>query len=301
MRGQRESRNPTLYCRDASNQRVFVKAAVRGDPGVAHERVVLQALRSLEGVPRVLHASRGVLALQWLEGRTLWDQRRKARQGPGPDAAVGAALARVQISGRAAVTSFVVSGDLGERLLWTSPGLFASLGPAALSLFRQAQSSRRAMDTLLALREGETAARALLVHGDLRQPNVMLHRGRVTLVDWEQCGLGDPARDLGMLLAEDVRAWLLPRDEAEVQSRAALEQHARALLAGWEQTATTLGYALGEDHRERVLGWTGEALLRAAYTLAHHEAHLPQPLVDAAIAILESPTEWARDLLGEAP
>lgn len=297
MRRRPESRNPTLLCRDTAGQRVFVKAAVRGDPGVTHERVVLAALQEIPGVPRVLHAGPGVLALQWLEGRTLWDVRRKAKQGAGPDGVIGAALAHVQILGRAAVSSFVVRGDLAERLLWTSPELFASLGPASLGLFRQVQSSRRAMATLTRLLEEETAERALLSHGDLRQPNIMVHRGQVTLVDWELCGLGDPARDLGMLLAEDVRAWLLPRDPHEVQSRAELEQHARALLDGWEGAAVELGYPVPAGHRERVIGWTGEALLRAAYTVAHHEAHLPQPLVEAGIEMLASPAEWSRQLL----
>lgn len=296
MRRRPESRNPTVLCRDAADQRVFVKAAVRGDPGVAHERVVLSALRDVPAVPRVLHASRGVLALEWIEGRTLWDVRRSVTQQP--DAVIGEALARVQISGRAAVSAFVVRGDLAERLLWTSPELFASLGPAALGLFRQVQSSHLAMATLSRLLEEETVERALLSHGDLRQPNIMVHRGRVTFVDWELCGLGDPARDLGMLLAEDVRAWLLPRDLEEVLSRAALEQHARALMQGWERTAVELGYPVDAGHRARVLGWTGEALLKAAYTVAHHEAHLPRSLVEAGVAMLESPEQWSLELLG---
>jgi hypothetical protein len=278
---------------------VFVKAAVQGDPGVSHELVVLRALQAVPGaaVPRVLHASRGVMALKWVAGRTLWDVRRTG--APQPDAALGEALARVQIAGRVAVSAYVVRGDLAERLLWTSPELYASLGPAALGLFRQVQSSRLAMATLSRLLEEETPPRSLLAHGDLRQPNIMVHRGQVTFVDWELCGLGDPARDLGMVLAEDVRAWLIPRDPEEVQDRGQLEHHARELVTAWERTAAELGFIADEGHRARVLAWTGEALLKAAFTVAHHDAHLPRALVDAGVAMLEAPEQLSRELLGE--
>jgi len=283
------SRNPTLRCRDARGRKVFVKAAVRGDPGVAHERSMLDALQALPQVPRVRHSTEGVLALEWLEGRTLWQARR--RRGPTPDEAIGAALAKVQRAGREATTT-PVRGDLCERLLWTSPALFASLGPASLELLRKVHASRGAMQSLRWLLEGER--REVLVHGDLRQPNIMLHRGKVSFVDWEQCGLGDPARDLGMLIAEDVRAWLLPRDETEVLTRAEVEHHARALNAGWEAAA----HEVPGEHRARVLGWVAEALLRSAFTMAFHEAQLPGALVDAAIAILVEPDASSRALLG---
>lgn len=295
MREHLDSRNPTLLCRDRQGHRVFVKAAVRGDPGVAHERRVLEALRALPELPRLRHASRGILAMEWLQGRTLWSLRRSNKQSL--DALIGAALARVQLQGRAAVAKFIVRGDLGKRILWPSPELYASLSPASLNLFRQVQQSP-ALRSLRHLLERESAEPPLLVHGDLRQPNIMLHRGKVTFVDWELCGLGDPARDLGMLLADDVRAWLLPRDEEEQLTRAQLDQHARALVKGWEDAAISLGHAFAEDHRERVIGWAGEALLRAAYTIAQSEASLPQPLVDAALAMLETPADWSQELLG---
>lgn len=303
MRRHLESRNPTLHCRDARGRRVFVKAAVRDDPGVAHERVVLSALQSLPNVPRVLHSTKGMLALEWLEGRTLWEHRRARKRGL--DAEIGAALARVQLLGRGAVSRFGVRGDLGKRLLWTAPGLYASFSPASLELFRQVQQSG-ATRGLMHLLEREAMEPKSLVHGDLRQPNVMItlrprtaHPERsVTFIDWELCGLGDPTRDLGMLLAEDVRVWLLPRGGEAVLSRERLTRHCSALIRGWETTAETLGFGTTPDHRARVIGWAAEALLRAAYTMSHHEAYLPRPLVDAAIAMLEAPDDWAAELLG---
>ena len=292
MRKHLESRNPTLRCRDGRGQRVFVKASVRNDPGIAHERMVLGALRPIVDapVPRVRHSTRGVLALEWVGGKTLWELRRTSRPHHGE--AIGAALARVQINGRRAVSDYGVSGDLAQRLLWPSPGLYASLGPAALELFGEVQKSP-ALHALAALIDAERTVPLLLVHGDLRQPNIMVHRDKVTFLDWELSGLGDPARDLGMLLAEDVRAWVLPRDEEEVLTRDQLERHGRALLLGWETTAATLGYVPASAFRNRILGWTGEALLRAAFTMAHHEASCPPSLVKLGIALLEAPDQWS--------
>lgn len=292
MRAHLESRNPCYRCRDAEGARVFLKAAVRGDPGVAREASLLKRLDSAN-VPKVRHASGGLLALEWIEGKTLWEHRRVSDSVV--DSAIGAALARIQLSGRNAASQFTVRGDLGKRLLWTSPEVYASLTPAALELFRQVQQ-RPALQALSYLLEREAAQPTLLVHGDLRQPNVMLHKQRITFIDWELSGLGDPTRDLGMLMAEDVRAYVQPRDEGELISRTRLKRHARELVTGWEGEAAELGFALGPDLRERVIGWGGEALLRAAFTIASNEAALPQPLIDAALAMLELPREWSEEL-----
>jgi aminoglycoside phosphotransferase len=292
MRAHLESRNPCYRCRDAKGDRVFLKAAVRGDPGVAHEASLLRLLNSAN-VPSVRHASGGLLALEWIQGKTLWEHRRKNSELL--DEQIGAALFQLQLGGRNVAAKFTVRGDLGKRLLWTSPELYASLTPAALELFRQVQQ-RPALQALNHLLEREVAEPTLLVHGDLRQPNVMLHQKRITFIDWELAGLGDPTRDLGMLMAEDVRAYVQPRAEEELITRARLNRHARALITGWEKAATEQGQILAVDHRERVIGWAGEALLRAAYTIASNEASLPQPLLDAALAMLESPAEWSEEL-----
>ena len=292
MRAHLESRNPCYRCRDAQGARVFLKAAVRGDPGVAHERRILARLESPH-VPRIREASGNLLALEWLDGKTLWQHRRESKAVV--DAEIGAALARLQVGGRRAASQFTVRGDLGKRLLWTSPELYASLTPSALELFRQVQQ-RPALQALSHLLDREADEPTLLVHGDLRQPNVMLHRQRITFIDWELSGLGDPTRDLGMLLAEDVRAFVQPRDEGEQLTRTRLKAHARALITGWEREAGALGLTLAADHRERIIGWAGEALLRAGYTIATNEASLSQPLLDAALAMLESPAAWSEEL-----
>lgn len=293
------NRHPGVVCRDG-HRRVFVKASVPGDPGVELEAEALAALQASFGaqVPRVVRRASGVVALEWLDGRTLYEHRR--RRGLAPvDRAVGAALARIHHGARDALERLVI-GDFGERLVWTSPELYASLGPAGLQLFHRVQRAPRVVERLVWLLETETRETAGFVHGDLRQPNVLVTRGGVAFVDWEQSGLGDPARDLGMLLADDFAAYVAPRDERERLSLAALERHARGVFRGWRDELERIGGVAPKAMETRVVAWLGEALLRRVYSLAHHEGTLEAHVLEVAVALLSSPARHAKTLLGGA-
>lgn len=299
------NRHPGVVCR-AAGRRFFVKAAVPGDAGVALETEALDALHAvLQGateVPRIARRGPGAVALEWLPGRTLYEHRRR-RGLPPVDRAVGAALARVHHLAREA-TERVVVGDLGERLVWTSPELYASLGPAGLQLFHRVQRAPRVVQRLVWLLETETRDTAAFVHGDLRQPNVLVTRGGVAFVDWEQSGLGDPARDLGMLLADDFAAYVAPRDRRERLTFPALRRHARGLVGGWRAELERLSGVAPRAMETRVVAWLGEALLRRVYTLAHHDGALGahgEHVLEAAETLLSAPGRYARPLLGGTP
>lgn len=293
------NRHPGLVCRDG-DRRVFVKASVPGDPGVELEAEALAALHAALGgevrVPRVLRHAPGALALEWLDGRTLYEHRR--RRGLAPvDRDVGAALARIHHGARNALERLAI-GDFGERLVWTSPELYASLGPAGLQLFHRVQRAPRVVERLVWLLETETRETAAFVHGDLRQPNVLVTRRGVAFVDWEQSGLGDPARDLGMLLADDFASYVAPRADGERLSLAALRRHARGVFRGWRDELDRLGGVAPKAMETRVVAWLGEALLRRVYTLTHHEGTLEAHVLEVAVALLSSPARHAKTLLG---
>ena len=55
-----------------------------------------------------------------------------------------------------------------------------------------------------------TTATPTAVHGDLSHQHTLLERGRVTLLDWEMFGLGDPALDVARLLQREAQT-LTPR------------------------------------------------------------------------------------------
>lgn len=272
------SRNPTCVATTRRGRRVFVKAAVRGDPGVDVERAALVALRSAgAAVPEVVISEPGFVAMEWMDGATLYSLRRRRGHGALVDEAVGKALGQVQRSLRAGVPA-----DFATRALWTSPEVFASASPAMLKLIRDVQADAAAQERLSWLLSSERHVARAAVHGDCRQPNVLVRGRRVVFVDWEASGAGDPCRDVGMLLADDYRCWLAPESRRERQTEAMRDAHFEALLAGWESE-------WGPGHRERVWCWLAESLLRHEFARAHHLHVVNEAVVRAAL-------RWLREV-----
>jgi hypothetical protein len=89
-----------------------------------------------------------------------------------------------------------------------------AISNGATLAIRMIQSSKRLCDLLDAI--GTGSERTCLIHGDLRLDNCLVStapqstiRGRVTIVDWELAGWGDPCIDAGAVLASYLRSWLL--------------------------------------------------------------------------------------------
>lgn len=290
------SRNLTLVCR-AGARRVFVKAG-----GDRFEAAVLPLLRGAGvSVPGVFAASGEVLALEWVAGRTLFALRADAASCP--DEALGVALARLHSVDPSSLPLREALGDFGARIVWTSPEVYAALSPGALRLFGQVQGDLLATQHLAWLFEQERQSVQRLVHGDLRHANVLVSRGRPIILDWEFAGLGDPARDLGMLLADDLAAWLVPGHSPRRLRAAEFRAHARATLRGYVAEAKRRQLAPGGAFPERIIGWLAEALLRRVHTVAQHEARFGEAedyLVGVACALLQDPARWARSYFGGA-
>lgn len=116
----------------------------------------------------------------------------------------------------------------------------ADLMPLDADLATRAQ----ALATPLAARLAGTAFDPVLVHGDFSADQVVMGDVAPVILDWDNVGLGDPARDLGSFLARmdaQVIDGLLTQDQADDRG-AALPQgygtvpasvvlhHARALM-----------------------------------------------------------------------
>jgi len=297
------SRNLTLVARRGEVRSLVKVAATLDDPYSAREIGLLTALDGGDGVfstPRVTHASPGRFAVDWLPGHTAYERRRRQRHLAVPDdAAIGRALAHLHA--RSTVTTEAVHGDLIERFLWMSPVDYAGLSASSLTLWNAVQSNPRAERALRQLLTFEAAHSGVLCHGDLRQSNVLLHRGRVGFVDLELGGLGDPARDLGMWIAEDVGFWLVPRDRREQMTLSQLRGRLRAFMRAWEREAVTLALHARRGVRPRAIAWAAEALLRRTYTVTFHDGHWTEReahLTASALELLLKPAKWARHFLG---
>jgi len=297
------SRNLTLVVRRGGRRALAKLAATPDDPFSAREAGLLAALdggADAFSTPRVLHSALGRLVIEWLDGQTAYDRRRRDRRlAVGDDAATGRALAHLHA--RADLGGDEAQGDLIGRFLWMTPAEYASASAATLSLWNAVQTNQRAERALRALLTFEGAHRRVLCHGDLRQSNVIIGRARVGFVDLELGGLGDPARDLGMWLAEDLGFWLVPRDRREAMTLAQLRARLGAFMRAWEAEALALALPGRAGARPRAMAWAAEALLRRVYTATFHDGHFSEReahLTASALELLEHPVKWARHFLG---
>lgn len=296
------SRNLTFVVRRRGVRALAKIAATADDPWSAREQALL---RHLDGgtrafsTPAVLEGARGRFFVSWLAGSTAYVRRRRApRLAVDDDARIGRALAHFHAQPGASKER--CSGELIERLIWTTPEDYAGLGPASLSLWRLVQSHRPAQKRLTALLTVDRTMNALC-HGDCRQANVFVHRGRVGFVDLELAGLGDPARDLGMWIAEELGSYLVPRNPSEVTSLGALRARLSAFMAAWSREAAVLELPGQAGVRERAIAWAGEALLRRVYTLTVHDGAWGEAelhVARSALGLVSQPRFWARHFLG---
>ena len=272
--------------------RVFLVAAdgerhlvVKVGAGVAREAAVIERLRPVatlaHALPRVVDHDRAeqVLVLEAAPGaRDLVRHHARGRFSRSLAAEAGRSLACLHALPPAAL-------DGVAALLPATPphrpdldGL-RTLSGAAIELTRIVQGSAELcaeLDELLASPPPAVA----VVHGDVRWGNcIALRRGSrgwngLQLVDWELCGAGDPAVDVGAFIGEYLRAWMGsmpvadPRDPGALRGRAQipLRRLRPAVQAFWTAYA---GHrpdppeASGETLR-RSLRFAGVRLLVAA-------------------------------------
>ena len=103
----------------------------------------------------------------------------------------------------------VLAGDASEPHLPPTKGLTAlplpvylAASAAELELWDIIHTDGVLATAIGALRDTERAGQGVLVHGDLRLDQFLLHAGRLHLTDLEECRVADPARDIGAFAGE---------------------------------------------------------------------------------------------------
>ncbi len=312
------SRNRTILCRGPKGH-VLVKVACGPIGGVMREGEALSALWSLVGaraplgLPRVFGFDRneGLLAIEWLDGaETLHHfHHRTDTHAPEPGERPGRAVGYLhRLSGKARTAAAFRPlqedpPDLLEMFLRMRPDFYARLSPASLTIFSNVQNDGSALRALssLSAAQGDRYHRSLL-HGDLRPANVLqvptARATRLVLLDWELCGFGDAARDLGGLLSEYLLEWLDPEVQGRGLSSATLNAFARGLLAGYQDA---LDRDVDEAFMHRAVQWLSTALLFYVYGMTHYDGELStraRRIAHAATQALGAPQEWAALLWG---
>ena len=206
-------RNCVFLARARTGPTLVVKQAMSGDgAALAHEAAVLRHLAGvpeLAGhVPTVVHSEADRLVLRTPGGARNWSEH----QGR---------FARIpaRILGRTLAVLHGLRTDLPDASIWgfqlpePPHELLLDLSAGAQDLVARIQASEFVCERLeeLSRVDGDRG----VVHADLRWENCLAlpapgarRRTRVLLIDWELAGRGDPAFDVGSVLAEYLRVWV---------------------------------------------------------------------------------------------
>ena len=226
---------------------VLKGAGEAGEAGVAREAAVLERLWSVHAgselafcLPALVayDSAESVLILKATpEARNLRRHHARGRFSCALAREAGRALALLHATPPAALNGLRNPGDPTSWMRLHEPDLESihAMSPAAVDLIRVIQG----LDGLCtALDELVSSWRVgSVTHGDIRWDNLVAARGRdpkrwtrLQLIDWELCGAGDPAVDIGAFFGEYLRAWLQSIPIADPQDPGRLLAHARLPL-----------------------------------------------------------------------
>lgn len=150
---------------------------------------------------------------------------------------------------------------LGSRPIWGEPR--HGIGVTAVVAAQLERGIREVRARLEAY--GADAQRFGLIHADLRLANLLVHEGRVSVIDFDDCGYGWFLYDLGSALSfiehRDyvpalVDAWVrgyerqAPLDEADIAMIPTFVMMRRLLLTGWlgSHRETDLARVIGREY-----------------------------------------------------
>jgi 5-methylthioribose kinase len=171
------------------------------------------------------------------------------------------------------------------------PGVFGKVTRENLQFFKLYQrypSFRQAVFEL-----NEAYQPSCLVHNDLKLDNLLLNKNDIRIVDWELFTWGDPAYDLGNLLAQYLKIWLCSfLVSTDIEWQIAL-QLATTPLNLVQPSIRTLFQAYCDrfpeilrsrpDFLQRVVQFMGIALIKRA----HRDIDEHEPLTNRNICMLQ--------------
>ena len=168
-----------------------------------------------------MKATRGVLAMEWIDGRPLDEALQVGEAGEEETRRAGEALAHLH---RQPPPRHLRARSLETEHLTSTANALGSLQPA---LADRAQNLARD----LAMRIAVQPRRERLVHGDFHSGQVLLTGGVPAMIDFDEAALGDPAGDLGSFLAHlecNEISGRLPQRRRSAVAAALLEGYAGA-------------------------------------------------------------------------
>jgi hypothetical protein len=169
---------------------------------------------------------------------------------------------------------------------------------AELEVWRILHNDRELADAIRTIRDREQRCVRTVVHGDLRLDQLLRHRGRLYLTDWEECRIADPARDVGAFVGECIYRAVLgmtsPKHagDGEVTEDQLLGNGVREfellvplIEAFWDGYLQARPEAADdEDLTVRAVAFAGWHMFERAWASGHHRPRL-SPLERAAAGV----------------
>lgn len=317
-------RNHNFKVRRADGPSLFLKQGqIRdGFSNVRREADVYALLngqhseRRYRYAPRFVNydAAEDVLAVELLDDSVDLRQSDASRRLPSLRAAtrLGTALASLH--------AFVPVSTAAELLGHGEPGVLTAHRPglvllrdfsaASIDLVRMIQAHPEVIEQLEKLRAAWRPE--AFIHHDARWDNVLVgpRANTITLIDWETAAVGDPAWDVGAVLADYVSQWLLsipssgnaPPEQVLHLARRPLNTFHPAMSALWLAYQHHSGLSGEQSHNmlKRVTKFTGLKLLQSGIEQVQSAprwtvAALCQ--LQVGTNLMARPTEGSRQLL----
>ena len=198
------------------------------------------------------------------------------------------------------------------------PSIFGKVSSSGLSFYSNYQSNDFLESAIADL--ASTWDPCCLTHNDLKLENVLVHSRwqhldnvDVKMIDWEACGWGDPAYDLGTLLASYLKIWL---ESLVVDSTLELEESLELAAIGLEilqpsMLALTESYLKAfpmildyrKDFIQSIIKYAGLGLINQIQDKINNQQNLHQTSLIAlnfAKNILTRTPEYVVDIFGKS-
>jgi Ser/Thr protein kinase RdoA (MazF antagonist) len=299
------SRNRNFRVNGEAGESYLLKQGIAADSAesLSNEAALYRRLAASSSpvaalVPRFYghDAQRGVLILEWIAGGRDLHRHDAARDGGSRTlaAALGRALAALH---GMTPDDEALRDDAPWVLSLHRPRLDALryLSAASIELIKVIQEDERFARGLDELREGWRVE--ALVHRDVKWANCIAHaprggtrRTRITLVDWEMAGWGDPALDVGSAFGE-----FLGHDAPQPPIAAFWHAYVRARDLD-ERAASRL--------LVRAVRYGAARIVQSAYEDTQETTRMTAGIADSlqvGRAMLLAPRDAAVELLGIAP
>jgi thiamine kinase-like enzyme len=208
----------------------------------------------------------------------------------------------------------LMAHQIVQRLARLSPGLLSMMPIECLQFFKlyqQYPSLGAAMQQL-----AESSVACCLVHNDLKLNNVLVwpesSDAKIRLIDWERAAWGDPAGDLGMLIASYLELWLqsmvvsneLSISESLQLATVPLELLQPSLLALMASYLNTFPQIIDAQpqYLQRVLQCTGMSLIYRIEAIMEFDRYFGNQgiiMLQVAKQLLCNPADFMNTVFGE--